>query len=95
MFLFKTGERVQLYMSWTRSSKLQGESDETHANLSAEGQMRRTEKRQTDKLVSRPMMHYSWGKHFIHFKLQRSSRRKPARGLSSFAVTTFILFANS
>ena len=70
MFLFKKGGNVQL--SWMRSSKLQGESDVTHANLSSEAQMRRTEKK-TDgqKLVSRPMMHYSWGKHVIHFKLQR------------------------
>ena len=86
MFLFKTGER---------SSKLQGERDVSQANLSAEVQMRRTEKIQTDKLVSRAMMHYSWGKHFLYFQLQKSSRKKTARDLSTFPVTTFILFAIS
>ena len=46
-FFFKKGGNVQL--SWMRSSKLQGESDVTHANLSSEMQMRRTEKRRTDR----------------------------------------------
>ena len=85
MFLFKAGEC---------SSKLQGESDVTHANLSAEVQMRRTEKRPTDKLVSRAMMQYL-GKALHILSAAKIIEKKTARGLPTLPVTTFILFANS